>query len=1620
MQDSQKILPLAINTDAAFSSLSETESPFIKDLSTDLNRNPDVGYGMNNPTEEGQSITVLTPSKANVAIPDVILPSGYNKNVGSFESRTTQEWYCMNFNGERNHGIYVFSGNTGLWQKVIIDPELLFSDDPKAYMSEHRCTLRVRTDENNNVIEKYLLITEGTTYHKWIDVIAAIKTDGFNAQLYPYFNLQPPHFDRQELLAWAVRSPMAAPIVSPLPNTDAQKGTPNKILGAAFQVCYQDIFTDGRQTLSSPFSLPAIIKQPPFLTNQNLIPKRLQILMDAGSCKTEKRNIFVRKTLKKANSDIGNSWGDWYLYDTIYKFTDSGGNSPQVIGNDYWKRTGAWGDYSYNPVKNTIQYIFDNTKLGLITDQTLFQRLGNEMPQLSISSSDLGDAVQLANNRWGFNNFPDTVINKLSTSVIETSVNSCSRPLREMKLYVYAGRERGDFRVSPSPLGFEVAGSYDSHGVWLSQVGFVSGTDTTVRFGGTYYAYSGNITTPLSVQINTEESKFFNLDFADKKGFRCYLKGTPYFADCEWYTSDFFYNLQPISGSINTDNISDMAFLTNTVKNLGFFVGVFTFRVPAGRYIATLGRHNVASDGEYRDTSTYIMGIANSRLASITRYNTNVLEDIAVNTVKPNAIVSRYKEIELDCTSGDVDLWGRGAKGDMFYVCTPFNGYGNNGGVLQSNNNNWRFIEGYLYESQASKIPMERFLYFVGTSDGYVGYTESGLFTDKNGFYFGYSWLRDDKNTKVDINFLNRVDCAPNFPFSIDVPDGAGWFNDVIAYFDNYNSGVVGDGNYVLIEGEVKNLSNTLSYSNIAVSLFGGATSYTRDDGTFTIVSHNGFVQGLSANIYINSSGDFNITAANCGYPPLFNYEEPVCQTLQTRRVLLGVINIDSQTDELYSLKSGGNYLVGVVGADIASRVTYVNKFSLQDISSFQQRNNTNATQLKWLLNSSLDLQNDISTKDIKWLAFFVINATKYRKYIQWVGDSIDFIDTNGNVTNNTNTASLVRIDISSLLQTNIQNNFTLIANYQFQPEDRLRVIDDGSGNILNTITYGEEINVEVQGTSYNEAAIRANLIPPSENTVIDQNQITGNNPVYVFVKYDNRFDVLKNKSGFWIELYTPSQNTELFPLSQVESFYPVINGTIAEYVSGGPNTPVYNFPSEGLLNYWDTYLIRRNIFGLGQYISHPFESPNITDTWGANISSGGKVQTINADSEMIWYYDTTIKSADYLTNGIVNGLSEFLFKDKVDFKGYQRGGIVAIFCQFSTILFICENDWFVTDYNFQYIYANAQGVQVANLEDNLSVPHQKIGQNFGCRLEDTATALGFDNYVWWIDNKNQSAILNNYQTAIDVSDITDNDGKKYGIKSYLYKKLNAIENWNDANGINKRFDIVCGVDEIRNKVYVTFRPRRNNSNNPLAYVNKRRDISLLHQETVIYDLEKKRWVKWTGMTPEAYGRVRGNSTGLEFIALAAGKPYLQNKPTNLFTNFFGVQLEPSLILVPNKNEDAVKVLQSISIDMNNASMYSDLVYSTQRYGYSYIPVNKFKEQEKMFYASFFRDMVTYLQGPENNLFRSTLVDGKRLFGQYFLVRLVQDYKTLGSFFELNDISFLITSSVPIKPPVTA
>lgn len=1550
MQYTDGILPLFVNTDKAIEKLDPNETVFMKDMGWELNGNPAASIGSGNTTGEGQNLLKLTPVRSTEAIPDVIRPDGYNLNRGAFYSETTQETYYFNFNANGNHGIYLIDGNTLQWVKIIIDPELGFSDEPDAFIAPHRVALRAIFDKDKNIIEKYLIFTDGRGWQKYINVIAAIETDGFNASLYPYWTLQPPHFDRRELLEFQWRPSMYKPVVSTIAPTNADAGTVNRLIDKSFQFATAFEYTDKRTTTLSPYSLPLIIKSEDYLSNPDNLPKRGKLILYAGSPMVERMLIYVRLC-----------GGDWRLYDTIDKFSSCGANSPEIIGRKYWLRTGQWSDFNYDPSLNQIEYIFDYSKVAQIISQEDAGRLQNDMPLRSVSQGELGDSVAFGYNQYGYPNFDCELTNKFNVTVQEKTTTNCVIPSRRIRLYAYVGR-CGD--------GF----NYDS------QVAYFLGTDTQMRFGGIIMSIGDK------AEVFFNESKTFDLTFADRDAFICYLKGTPYYSVGQWYVVNSDNTLTKVENKLDALQDDVKTFIQNVFIAGGFFVCVFDFLVPAGRYIATLGRHNTPTSGNWRNLSTYIMGLANSRNKSAS-FNT---DDRDLISIKPNAIVTQSKEMEIDCYSGDVDVWGNGR--DLFYVYCPY--------VTDNGNKKFRFIEGYLYEEADNPLPVELFPY----SMNHNATDDSGTYTDKNGFYFAYTKVANADD--VDIQFRVKLNCAFPTIFLISTSQtGIGWRPNGPSYLNNFNGGQVGDCNRVKFRGKITNLDGTINYSNIAISIVDGSTVYTHSDGTFEMIVHNGQNTLRASNVYVNASGNFIITITGCGQIPPFQFNEgfTTCINCQERIYPINLnLAIFIQNESETSLKEGGDYIHGLVGADLGGRLMFVNPYKDIKVSSFLERDNTNATFFQALINGSVDFS---PYPDIKWLAFYVSKNVGLSRYVQWVGDRIDFIDNQGVVVSDPSGASFIAITINSLYNYNVSKNFSVLAKYQFVTGDRVRVLDDGDGHLFDTTTFGDPIDAQILGTNYNQVAIEAGLLPPTTNTVLNPQTTTVNQSVTLILRYDSRFNRLQDKTGFWIEIYTPAQETEKISYCELQ-WFPIINNKIAVFTGYSGGVPNYNYPATVDLEFWDTYLFNRiiTIEDVGnKFFNHPFESPNISDDWGANCSSCGRQNVENKNAAQIWYKDDVIKGDDFVSEGLANGLATFRSKNRKNFKGYLWGGIVGIIPQRGIIAFICENDWFCTNYNFQYIFANAQGVQIANLDDKLSEPVQKIGGNYGLALEHTSTLIVSDKFIFFYDYKNSAWVQCSYQGAIDIS--------RNGMQSYLNVKTKFITNYNNTVSKERRFDVVSGIDRERNNLYMTFRPRRNNSNADYSYSNTRRNWDLQHQETICYSIDAEKFIRPVGFTPEAYGEIKGKQSGIEMISFAAGKPYRHFNGSNTnYLNYYGITVEPVVIGIFNKQSDLVKILQSLSLDSTMA-WFADLIYTNQYNSYSTIPLNYMKRKENVYYSEVLRDFNSYPDPDPQQLFRSMIQDGKRVAGLFFACRLIGDPNNPNSYREVKNIFYKFTQS---------
>jgi hypothetical protein len=160
---------------------------------------------------------------------------------------------------------------------------------------------------------------------------------------------------------------------------------------------------------------------------------------------------------------------------------------------------------------------------------------------------------------------------------------------------------------------------------------------------------------------------------------------------------------------------------------------------------------------------------------------------------------------------------------------------------------------------------------------------------------------------------------------------------------------------------------------------------------------------------------------------------------------------------------------------------------------------------------------------------------------------------------------------------------------------------------------------------------------------------------------------------------------------------------------------------------------------------------------------------------------------------------------------------------------------------------------------------------------------------------------------------------------------------------------------------------------------------------------------------------MKGKTTGIQLVAFAAGAPYLHNSGNTSFNNFFGVQYDPVMIGVFNQNQEVNKVYANLVLDINGPGMYIDFLRTNVPNSFSYVPMNLVNKIEYKYNLTLMRDMVSYFSPDTADAFRSTLIDGKRIYNLYLLFRLIGDPNNRGKYFELKTIYNLVADTTNQK-----
>ncbi len=619
------------------------------------------------------------------------MPSGTNYCIGFLSSEQTNEGYFAVYNSSNNHTIWVIRGDTGDVVKVHENTLLPFVLDPTHFLGEGRMTLELRSviDPTNGAETnfKLLVFTNNRGFQGLIDVEASIATDSYTTT---YFTTTAAHYNKLELINLGAATPLkcmglnSAPFpYVPVPE-DATKQNLLVNNGWQFRVRTWDIW--GRP---SSWGIISSVYTPLIgsgcIATSNGLPRCVNLIFDAGNPLVQFITIAYRRGV--GNDPTGATETGWLEHETFRKYDDSTGV--------------PWYERPYNPIfgatgsgigafvpSNLIIYTFCADKGSNPVDPTEASYTEPGIPRFSSSVGSVSKSLALANNVYGFQPIAQATIEAINFSVAPPVVAPCpAAPLRTIVFFACL------------------------YNPWHQSFPHLRKTFDIYTFGD-----GNNSTGPADTNCGVVTNFKVGQVFGDQNnpGFIAYLAGTPYKVISEWGDYDTATGIFTIVSPPYTGGTFPHS------KMLRFTIP----DVPAGKYSARLASHHATiNDVDLQKTSTQVAGIC-------------AIQDVlTVGGVLNGYSSNPTKEIEVDCTSGNVNLGG--LTDPMFAILDLNDENASNG------------IDGYLYE-QSGGLPVEMAVCDIfGTQiglriDGYGSY-----FTDHNGYYFMATGASDQANINI-------------------------------------------------------------------------------------------------------------------------------------------------------------------------------------------------------------------------------------------------------------------------------------------------------------------------------------------------------------------------------------------------------------------------------------------------------------------------------------------------------------------------------------------------------------------------------------------------------------------------------------------------------------------------------------------------------------------------------------------------------------------------------------------------------------------------------------------------------------------------------------------------------
>src|ERR1700761_9332559 len=1123
-----------LNLDLDQSRLPDNTVIFLKNLTRNVNTNA------NAPARAGANKDVLTPLEGSTEMTLMGMPGGVNYSIGYYSSDQTNEGYFFVHNSAGNHTIWVIRGDTGVVQKVYEGPLLNFQLDPQYFFSVGRVTLQLRnyvdpvTDTTTNF--KFLCFTDNFNEPRLISVEDSINTNSFTSPS-TYWAGAGTFYIPDTLLTLGVPVPMQC-IGLNTPNSytpiPADITVQNMIVRRGIQFRVKYIYIDGRE---SPHGIISSQYTPIIgggcVTASNGLPRCMDINFDSGSPLVNYIQIEYRIWV----DGLTPSETEWHLYETIPKYDNSGSVA--------WYNRAINPDLNYDPVTNFITYTFcaDKNSDPIDINETNLNETG--VPRSAATLFAVEKRIGAGNNKRGFQPIDPAETKKVTFSVQNPGNVGCpAPPIRQ--IIVYASIYR--------PTGALTTG----------------GITGIVRKSHGQYVW-GNIDGPCG------SFSSFSLDLVfgdqDNPGFIGYLAGMGGSA----------YSCVSTQGNIDytTGAFTPAPLTAGPPGPPASIVQQFKLAVPAGKYLFRIASHKAKiTDADFQQTSTYVAGLC-------------PMSDVFLSATSRNSYAQTpYKEIEIDCTCGDVVLNGfsgiyGGAHTDPFFIILD----------AAEEDDAACFIDGYLVEQNGTNTPIEMAPVWFGGYSG-VGTVIDGygsFFTDHNGFYFATHGDVNGMYLKIFNDICDGLGTTQHLSFyqgsgGVKHGDGTGTnppgSSNCFGVHGNWKNKVyISDGiTYFFPEAARRRVKEkitlcsdaTIGIPGIPMLMTKGGYSLTDANGDAEIVAHNRYTYltaiGTNPPPYLSSDvPDFGVApdngdkilfsqkggcawtacsgtacggiTADCipGVPDIPVSYLPCCTSSPDCRTLtLADMSVNASGINLYGIQTGGRYPVGYVAHDGLGRSTFVQRCGFVDANNL---NDTTYRQFA-LQNIGYNILPSFTLPTVfKYLTFVVAKNVLFKDYFMWTVDMVQPVDSTGS-TNPSNPTSL-RIYYNSLNEYNKNYNFNTQSTWEF-------IAKDEDGNPLDAPIEGDIVQFIANGDG------------SWFNSVISCPVNYDKNGMFFTIDYINDLATLTNGALFKIIRPNQFQGADTLYFEQCLTIKLNDDGTVPSGMLSG------------VLPYFDSYLLAR------------------------------------------------------------------------------------------------------------------------------------------------------------------------------------------------------------------------------------------------------------------------------------------------------------------------------------------------------------------------------------------------------------------------------------------------------------